>query len=185
MALTKNVADTKMTLEISQMSAGEKHIFAMIGDIAMKLIEANPNKENPLKDGTGVVLIDEIDLHLHPKWQRKVVTKLRDIFPNVQFVITTHSPALLANFDRKHIRVLKDGKIQHTPFTKGRDVNAIFEDVFEVEERPQEYKNKISKFYEILESNVDLAKKLLLELKNDYGDADAEITRAESYLEIY
>jgi predicted ATP-binding protein involved in virulence len=173
------------SLKENQLSSGEKLLFTLVADISAKLALANPASENPSKEGAGVVLIDEIDLHLHPKWQRKVVTKLREIFPNVQFVITTHSPALLSNSDRKHVRILKNGEIQASPFVKGRDINSILEDVFEVEERPQEYKTKIAKFYEALESNVDLAKSLLSDLKKDYGSADIEIVRAESYLEIY
>jgi len=172
-------------LKENQLSSGEKLLFTLVADISYKLALANPQSQNPSKEGFGIILIDEIDLHLHPKWQRKVVTKLREIFPNVQFVITTHSPVLLANFDKQHIRVLKDGKIIHTPFVKGRDINAIFEDVFEVEERPKEYTEKIAKFYELLENNAKAAKEVLLELKQDFGDSDPEIVRAVSYLEIY
>lgn len=59
---------------------------------------ANPEKENPL-EGSGVVLIDELDLHMHTSWQRKVLNVLRDTFPNVQFIITTHSPQILGEMD--------------------------------------------------------------------------------------
>lgn len=78
-------------LTVNQLSDGEKCLIALIGDLARRLAIANPVLRNPL-DGEGVVLIDEIDLHLHPKWQRLVVPKLRTVFPNCQFVISTHSP---------------------------------------------------------------------------------------------
>lgn len=59
---------------------------------------ANPERENPL-EGTGVVLIDELDLHMHTSWQRKVLSVLKNTFPNIQFIITTHSPQILGEVD--------------------------------------------------------------------------------------
>jgi predicted ATP-binding protein involved in virulence len=94
----------------SQLSSGEKSLLSLVGDLARRLCLANPQSEAPLK-GSGIVLIDEIDLHLHPKWQRKVVGKLREIFPNIQFVVTTHSPAVLANTQARSIKIVQDGKI--------------------------------------------------------------------------
>lgn len=94
-------------LKENQLSSGEKLLFTLVADISYKLALANPSSENPSKEGTGVVLIDEIDLHLHPKWQRKVVTKLREIFPNVQFVITTHSPSIVCDLKPEQINILK------------------------------------------------------------------------------
>lgn len=85
-------------LSISQLSEGEKCTLALVGDIARRLAIANPSRLNPL-EGTGVVLIDEVDLHLHPKWQLKIVPLLQEIFPNIQFVVTTHSPKVLGELD--------------------------------------------------------------------------------------
>ncbi|NJO01056.1 MAG: AAA family ATPase [Bacteroidia bacterium] len=150
----------------------------------MHLSLANPHTDNPML-GSGIVLIDEIDLHLHPKWQRKVVFKLLETFPNVQFVMTSHSPLLISMLDKKLIRIIKNGKICESSYTKGRDTNAILSDNFEVSERPEEYRQKISKFYDLLEQNVESAREVLDELKQDLGESDPEIVRAESYLEIY
>jgi len=82
------------TFTIEQLSDGEKCTMAMLGDIARRLAIANPGFGNPLEGG-GIVLIDEVDLHLHPAWQRKVSGVLRATFPNIQFVLTTHSPQVL------------------------------------------------------------------------------------------
>jgi predicted ATP-binding protein involved in virulence len=90
-------------LDIMQLSAGEKMLFALVTDMAKRLIGANPALENPL-EGQGIVLIDEIDIHLHPKWQRTVLRKLRKIFPNVQFVVTTHSPFVISSVAAQHLR---------------------------------------------------------------------------------
>ena len=82
------------TLDLSQLSDGERSFLAMTCDLGRRLALANPQLKNPLH-GAGVVLIDELELHLHPKWQREVREKLRKTFPNIQFITTTHSPFVI------------------------------------------------------------------------------------------
>lgn len=101
-------------IQIDQLSDGEKCLIALIGDLARRLAIANPARANPL-EGTGVVIIDEIELHLHPKWQRMVLPQLIKTFPNCQFVISTHSPQVISEIDAKHIRIFsrdQDQQIQ-------------------------------------------------------------------------
>lgn len=81
-------------LRIEQMSDGYKIVMAMVADLAARMAEANPVLENPL-EGKGIVLIDEVDLHLHPQWQRRILKQLHQTFPNVQFVVSTHSPIIV------------------------------------------------------------------------------------------
>jgi len=86
-----------VSLNLSQLSDGERSFLALICDLGRRLALANPDRrvlENPLR-GAGVVLIDELELHLHPKWQREVSEKLRETFPNIQFIATTHSPFVI------------------------------------------------------------------------------------------
>lgn len=85
-------------VRIEQLSDGEKCTLALLGDIARRIAMANPCRDNPL-EGDGVVMIDEIDLHLHPAWQRKMLSVLKKTFPNIQFIITTHSPQVLGEVD--------------------------------------------------------------------------------------
>jgi len=92
-------------LRIDSLSAGETCFIALIGDIARRLAIANPQRPDPL-EGDGIILIDEIDLHLHPAWQRRAITKLPEVFPNVQFVVTTHSPQILSEVSPDLIRLL-------------------------------------------------------------------------------
>lgn len=92
--MTEGIGNFSRSLRIEQMSDGYKIIIAMVADIASRMAEANPAMENPL-ESSGIVLIDEIDLHLHPKWQRVVVHQLLKTFPNVQFILTTHSPVII------------------------------------------------------------------------------------------
>ena len=81
-------------LRIEQLSEGYKIIIAMVADLAARMAEANPEKEHPLQ-ATGIVLIDEVDLHLHPRWQRDILKQLTQVFPNIQFIVSTHSPVIV------------------------------------------------------------------------------------------
>ena len=103
MVVTKNDRE----LRIEQLSDGEKCLLAMVGDLARRMAIANPSLDNPLQ-GEGVVLIDEVDLHLHPQWQRMILPKLMDTFPNCQFIVTTHSPQILGEIKSEHVFILSD-----------------------------------------------------------------------------
>ena len=81
-------------LRIEQLSEGYKIIIAMVSDLAARMAEANPEMENPLQS-TGIVLIDEVDLHLHPRWQRDILKQLIQVFPHIQFIVSTHSPVIV------------------------------------------------------------------------------------------
>jgi predicted ATP-binding protein involved in virulence len=83
------------TLDISQLSDGERSMVALVFDLAQRLAQANPKLDEPLRDGKAVVLIDELDLHLHPNWQRTICERLTTTFPNCQFIATTHSPFVI------------------------------------------------------------------------------------------
>jgi predicted ATP-binding protein involved in virulence len=97
----------QQTFNIGQLSDGERSFIAMICDLSRRLALANPELANPL-EGYGVVLIDEIELHLHPKWQREIVEKLRATFPNIQFVATTHSPFVMQSLRDAKLNVLDE-----------------------------------------------------------------------------
>jgi predicted ATP-binding protein involved in virulence len=84
----------------SYLSDGQRTMLALVGDLAMRMARLNPHLgDDVLAHTPGVVLIDEIDLHLHPTWQRHVVDDLKRIFPQVQFVTTTHSPFIVQTLD--------------------------------------------------------------------------------------
>lgn len=118
-------------LNVSQMSDGEKCTMALFGDLARRLTLANPTEENPLL-GEGIVLIDEVELHMHPAWQRKILSELKNIFPNIQFIITTHSPIILNEADENYNIFYTDNQnekievIQQTQLN-GYDTNAVLE----------------------------------------------------------
>lgn len=85
---------SKHELRIEQLSEGYKIVIAMVADLAARMAEANPEMGDPLNT-SGIVLIDEVDLHLHPRWQREILIQLTEVFPNLQFIVSTHSPIIV------------------------------------------------------------------------------------------
>ncbi|MDX1939709.1 MAG: AAA family ATPase [Saprospiraceae bacterium] len=173
-------------LSISNLSHGERLMFAMVGDIARRLSIANPSLDDPLQ-GEGVVLIDEIELHLHPGWQRKIVPLLTKTFPNIQFILTTHSPQVISSVERESVFILEDFKlVEKTPHTFGRDSNSILQDLFNVTERPEEVKKEFRKLYRLMDKpeEIEATKHLLEEMEEKYGNDDPEIMRAKMHLEF-
>lgn len=93
-------------LSIQQLSDGEKCLLALVGDLARRLSMANPGAANPL-DAPGIILIDELDLHLHPQWQIEVIPRLLQTFPNCQFFVSTHSPLLVSHAKPEQVFLLE------------------------------------------------------------------------------
>ena len=172
-------------LNVEQLSSGEKSILLLIFDIAKRLVLANPNSQNPLT-GNGVVLIDEIDLHLHPQWQRDVIPALTATFPNIQFIVTTHSPQVLSKVKRENIFILDDGKLMdNNPYTYGRDVAAILYEVFGVEARPKDIQKRLNECFRLLENEeFDKATQIIKELTTILGENDVDVMRAKLELEL-
>lgn len=129
-------------LFLHQLSDGQRVLFGLIGDIARRLILLNDTVEKPF-EGQGIVLIDEIELHLHPSWQQRVVLILRKSFPNIQFIVTTHSPHVITTVEPECIRSIyidaetKKFKYDIPTFTKGAESNVVLENVFDVDSRPK------------------------------------------------
>lgn len=116
-------------LDIRQLSDGERSFIALICDLTRRLALANPELANPLL-GAGVILIDEIELHLHPKWQLEVAEKLRTTFPNIQFIVTTHSPFIIQTAREGEVLKL-DGDLLVDPH--GKSIEEIAKYVMDVE----------------------------------------------------
>lgn len=91
--IDKKEGNKTITLRIEQLSDGYRMVLTMIADIASRMAEGNPHLKNPLL-ASGIVLIDEMDQHLHPCWQRTILKNLTEVFPNLQFIVTTHSPLI-------------------------------------------------------------------------------------------
>ncbi len=143
------------TLDILQLSDGEKCTLALFGDIARRLAQANPSLEDPL-NGKGVVLIDELELHMHTSWQRKVIPVLSETFPNIQFIITTHSPQILGEvgdgFSIFSLFREENGiKVRTLSSLFGLDSNAILEDSMQTDSVSRLIKSEVDKMYHFIE----------------------------------
>jgi len=103
-------------LAVSQMSDGVRGVVSLVADLAFRCMRLNSFMgENAVQETKGIVLIDEVDQHLHPGWQQRILTALRRAFPQVQFIVTTHSPEVLTTVESRQIRILKDGKCYGAP----------------------------------------------------------------------
>lgn len=125
-------------LDLRQLSAGERGMLALVLDLALRLARANPGLADPVKDGSAIVLIDEIELHLHPKWQRTIVRQLTETFRNCQFIATTHSPQTVAAVKPEQVLLLKGSEAIRPGRTLGMDSNYILHSLMETDERSPE-----------------------------------------------
>jgi predicted ATP-binding protein involved in virulence len=127
---------TGMTLNVVQLSDGERGVLALVLDLARRLSQANPRLADPLHDGGATVLIDELDLHLHPTWQRSIIGNLTEVFPRCQFIATTHSPQVVAAVEPEQILLMTGTEVVHPDRSFGMDSNWILRYLMETDERP-------------------------------------------------
>ncbi|MES2644379.1 MAG: AAA family ATPase [Myxococcota bacterium] len=170
-------------LPFHALSDGQRSLVAMAADIAWRAVQLNPHlgKDAP-KLVSGVVLIDEIELHLHPAWQRRVIGDLRRAFPKLQFVVTTHSPQVIASCEQAWIRLLVPGADRAFPAAPvhGRDSNAILRDVMGVPPRAAWMQKKLDGVSDLIEAGeVAGATALLAEVKADLGADDEAVLGLE------
>lgn len=175
-------------IRVDLLSDGEKCTFAMFGDLARRLALANPSLENPL-EGNGIVLIDEIELHMHPLWQRKVLKVLRNTFPNIQFIITTHSPQILGEADDTYnIFVLLETEdagcnVKTIKRMDGYDSNMILEKYMNTDSKNTAVKEMIREIHRfITQKKYQDAENLLERLKDISGTMDEEYIIAQGFL---
>ncbi|NPE27660.1 AAA family ATPase [Methanococcoides sp. SA1] len=173
-------------LTVNQLSDGEKCLIALIGDLARRLAITNPVSEEPLK-GSGIVLIDEVDLHLHPKWQRMIVPKLLDVFPNCQFIISTHSPHVINHVQPECLFLLEEAKsgivVKKTDESYGKNVDRILEDHMGLKTtRPDEVESALKRIYETIDGgNLRDARELIGDLVQEIRD-DPDLVKARVLL---
>ena len=170
----------KEEFSLDQLSDGEKNLITLVGDIARRLAIANPNSKDPLK-GDGIILIDEIDLHLHPKWQRLIIPQLTKVFTNCQFIITTHSPQVLSHVMPRSLFLLKNinNKLSYSKAAEsyGMNTDRILEDLLDTDARPKEVKKLLHKLYKLIqEGEIEKAKKVIEEFEYT---GDPELVKAE------
>lgn len=153
-------------LRIEQLSGGYKAILSIVSDIAKRLSVANPHSKNPLEE-EAIILIDELDLHLHPKWQKTIANDLKRTFPNCQFIITTHSPFIIQSLSKEEvINIEKDNNEEKGSF-EGWSIEEIQEYEMGVETKTYKYKEFIEQFSEAIDDeDIEKAKNLYNKLLN-------------------
>lgn len=114
-------------LPLSNLSDGYRSVIRLASDIAYRAIKLNPHLgANVIKETKGIVLIDELDMHLHPTWQKRIVTDLKIAFPNIQFIVTTHSPFIVQSLKSNEIINIDGNTIDEHPDSMTIEQNAIF-----------------------------------------------------------
>jgi predicted ATP-binding protein involved in virulence len=178
--------DSASTLDFSQLSAGQRNLMALTIDFARRLALAFPGWDNPL-EAPGILLIDEIELNLHPKWQQTVIPHLRKVFPNTQLIVATHSPIVLSTLEAGQIRILKDQKLFAAPVkTYGSDTGRIQWLVMDTETRPPD--NPVAQAIEqvyatINDGELDKAERLLNALEAKLDSDDPALIEARTLIE--
>lgn len=184
----------------SNLSAGQKMMVALIADLAIKIVTQNAsflteeldtdNEKLPqiLQQTSGLVMIDEIDVHLHPKWQRRVIKDLKSTFPLIQFVCTTHSPIIISEVEAECIRVLKPHAATITPQSAlGLDANQVLDELMGVSERNRETADSLHKLFKLIDLEDFQAAYREIEMNPDIkrlGELAPEITRAKTLIKF-
>jgi len=184
----------------SNLSAGQKMMVALIADLAIKIVTQNAsflteeldtdNKKLPqiLQQTSGLVMIDEIDVHLHPKWQRRVIKDLKSTFPLIQFICTTHSPIIISEVEAECIRVLKPHAVTITPQSAlGLDANQVLDELMGVSERNRETADSLHQLFKLIDLEDFQAAYREIEMNPDIkrlGELAPEITRAKTLIKF-
>lgn len=185
--LYRNEGSERERYPMKELSDGYKNTLSMVADIAYRMAVLNPwLLDRVLTETTGIVLIDEIDLHLHPQWQQRIIGDLRTIFPKVQFIVSTHAPLVINSVKKDNLLILTDKQaVEPQDEVFGRDANAILNSIMGVNERPDEIKQMFQTVYDAIdEQRYDDAATALQQIEDKIGSADPELTSAQISLEL-
>lgn len=175
-----SIKKNERQINVNQLSGGEIRVLVLFIDIARRLITAA--KENDNTDyllGEGIVLIDEIELHLHPNWQRNLLPTLNMLFPNVQFIVTTHSPQVLSSVPNGCVFSLDNGEVFEVN-TYGKTTDYILQTVFGDVGRPREIQQKLEAYFEFIKTNqTEAASNARQELESLIGTDDPDLIKAD------
>ena len=184
-AYTNETGET-MRIPINQLSDGYKSTISLVADIAYRMAVLNPQcLGNVCNETDGIVLIDEVDLHLHPEWQQRILGDLTSIFPKVQFIVTTHAPEVINSVRRDNVIVIENNLVNPVATeTYGKDANGILRSVMRVKERPEHVMEKIDRFYKAIDDkNYVEAEEILNDLEEIVGE-DPEFASMRVQLDL-
>ena len=173
------------SLKVSQLSDGERGVLALVVDLTRRLSQANPRMADPAAEAEAVVLIDEIDLHLHPKWQRRIPKKLTEAFPKCQFIATTHSPQVIGEIDHDRIQIIKGGQVHSPPHSFGIDSSRVLEELMHAAPRNTAVRELIIRLSDVISGeDFNTGWNLIDELVSYLGENDPEVTHYRTLLEF-
>ncbi len=174
-------------LPIRLLSAGYQSLIWMVLEIAYRMAVLNPNLlERVTEETPGIVLIDELDLHLHPKWQWRIIESLEKTFPNVQFIATTHSSIILASCKEDSILTINsDMSINYRKSSYGLQVNDILSIYQESNNIALNIKNKLDEFNSFIsKQKYEDAKYVLNLLIEELGEDNPEVISAKITMDL-
>ena len=175
----------KGRLPFNLLSDGQRSMLAVVADITIKAAVLNPHHgEAVLQETSGVVLLDEIDLHLHPKWQRQVVSNLKNIFPKIQFFASTHSPQVIGETPASQLIVLRqDGSWFKPDASLGLNSNEVLRDIMGANYVSPGFSEKIAQLDDYLaNAEFEGAQNLLNALRNEFPNVP-EFDRVDAYMD--
>jgi predicted ATP-binding protein involved in virulence len=178
------------------LSAGQRMMLALVADLAIKAVTQNAfllpahdvgqaiaDHPNVLEQTPGLVLIDELDVHLHPKWQRRVAKDLKETFPSIQFACTSHSPQVIGEVQPDEIRSLDGDEVTTPKRSFGIDSSRILEELMGADSRDNSVQALLSRLFDLIDREDFVgARNLLTKVEAELGPDDPEITRARALM---
>lgn len=177
------------SIPFSLLSQGYKNVFAWVGHFIRRLAEANEYKQG-FMHANAILVIDEIDTYLHPKWQRNILNVLAKYFIATRFIVTTHSPLVANYLEEKDsaIYILGKDSAEKVTHVYGRELSYIFRKLMSIDDRPKELQEKIDKLFDWLDEDSEQsmadARLLFKELAEQLGEEDSDLVQAKTYLEL-
>ena len=172
-------------LPITDLSAGYQSLIWMVFDIAYRMALLNPQKGKDIAKSKGVILIDELDMHLHPKWQWNIIAALTTVFPNVQFIATTHAPILFASAKNVHVIDIDGDVVQYRNSHYGIDINESLNEFQQTDELPPNIKPLSNQISDSIDDEAfDEATELIKELEDALEENHPLVTKFKTLLDL-
>lgn len=174
---------TREATSFETLSDGQRAVIGLVADIARRMCLLNPVLGNQVTRQTpGVVLIDELDMHLHPRWQRILTAGLKRAFPSLQFIVSSHSPQVIGELHPDEIILLRPGGAMHPQVSYGLDSSQILEEIMGATARNADVERQLTELFEHMERNqLDLAREEIVRLKAEVPGLP-ELAGAEALL---
>lgn len=171
--------------EIEDLSAGYQCVLNMVIDLAYRMAILNPDAGDDIQRTKGVVLIDEIDSNLHPKWQWKIVEALTGTFPNIQFIAATHSPIIVSSCKNANIISVDEAQnVEYIEESYAFSVNEILKEMLGYYMRPEKVEKLIEKFEDHMDKDEYIeAKESLIQLIHILGEEHPDVIALTSEYE--